>query len=89
MSRTRNSLISPRKTAPKKYFLNPLDNFGRSSILTPDDNDTTKERTMNVIINFDTIIHAETGTVIQECGSQEQATLIAADCGFNVIGWIY
>ena len=44
---------------------------------------------MNVIINFNTIIHAETGTVLQECGSQEQATMIAADCGFNVIGWIY
>ena len=44
---------------------------------------------MNVIINFDKIIHAETGSVIQECASQEHATLFAADCGFNVIGWIY
>ena len=44
---------------------------------------------MNVIINFDKIIHAETGTVIQECGSQEQATLLAASWGLTILGWIY
>ncbi len=43
---------------------------------------------MKVIINMNDVIHVGTGTCLQQCDSHEEAAKFAADCGWEVIGWI-